>query len=465
MPLRFHNSCLPALMLSSWWSQATTTMLWRSGCCSTVNNSVRSTKARSTLRQRPLLCVASRYVPAVHHSLRSARSAGLRSHQNAHSLTPNRTSWWERGLGISTCKLPSRNLNTPAAAKRRQEIGPVDGCPSVNIELQQLGFSAAQASQLLNSYTVQQICGVDNVQQWLQLLQSFGVQHPIQVAAKFPIIFKSQTESVAANAAEVVQWMFEKGLTAEEVARVITTKPMILVIPHTTLEATDAWVQSKFEWSTSKVATLLARNSTLFCLSAVNNLAPKLAWLVSKGVRQERVGMTLYTTPALFNCSIEHFESQWSELLSMGFSELEVVEMVSKKLELLMRNFGGGVMRDKVRFLTLVMQRSVSALVVCPNFLKYDLYQRMGPRWSFFALHCPGQEFVISTNFNPPDEQFAERLRSSSLDAECRLRCISQLQLFLEHKVWWQKGEGLRWYRAEKHAGYTARAARPAQRA
>lgn len=139
-----------------------------------------------------------------------------------------------------------------------------------------------------------------------------------------------------------------------------------------------------------------------------------------------------------------HTQVQKAQLLALqniGLSELRVADNISKEPDLLARDFAGGVALDQVYFLTHVVGKQVTeVLVALPGILKLSLFERRGRRWSFYSLHCQGQTSVLNTRVKPPDAEFAQKLKHSSLDARRLSSGLTNYELFCKHRLQWQQG-------------------------
>lgn len=280
---------------------------------------------------------------------------------------------------------------------------------------------------------------------WLQLLHQHGVQHPSDVMSNHIIILKSRAETAQARSAAVVAWMRKLGLTEAEIVDIITQRPMVFNVPLETANAVSEWLQHELGWNGSMISNVLVRYPRLFGLSPFSNLSIKLAWFRSHSFSTVNISSALYSNPALFNNAIAHNECQIISLKAMGLSPEQVTKVFKRIPHLLMRDMEGNIIQAKIHFLTQVMHMQVEELAAFPAFLTYSLMKRIGPRWGFHSLHCKGQSFSLAYRLSLKDRQYAESLTSQSLDAQCKARCLTRLQLYEEFRSQWQQGEERRW--------------------
>lgn len=273
-------------------------------------------------------------------------------------------------------------------------------------KLSQLGFTEEQAAHTL-AYSVRRKRSfpIDNVQPWLHLLHKLNVEHPVQVLSKRPVLLASRASTAEANMEGLVELLGGLGATQKQLAALLYKHPMLFNIPPTTPSAAAAWLRSKLHLSSSVIADLFTKYSELFYMSC-EDLDVTLAWF-----------------------------------LSMGYS----IETVRQKPQLLRSKLSTTVNKAKVRFLTQVMQKDVEELQTCTQFLRYSLFQNIGPRWAFHSLYCKGQPFVLSTRLNVNDAGLVQKLDSSSLDEECKVCSLTRLEVYEKFKIKWQEGEGKIW--------------------
>lgn len=302
----------------------------------------------------------------------------------------------------------------------------------------QLGFSLPQAKRLLLFFSSQKRhLSITTTQLWLQLLRRHNLEQPLDVAAKFPIILLSYNQSVESNAAVVVTWLLSLGLAQADVCQLLGRCPMLLKLPHETTALVAAWLSNELGWSSRMVNKTLTHCPKLFSSSPAHTLGPKLAWFESHGFSAETTSKMLYLHPQLFECSISRNKAQLAALQALGLPLSDVADMVRKHPSLLIRNISSDTTQAKVRFLTEVMGKQVHELKICTAYLTYSLAARIGPRWDFYSLHCPNKFFNLSTRLQHANQEFAKRLQSKTLDAECTLRGLSRLQLFEEVLAKW----------------------------
>lgn len=310
-------------------------------------------------------------------------------------------------------------------------------------QLMMLGFTAAQTSRIVSYFVSRRLTlSSQNVTIWLQLLRTLNVGQPCVTAAKFPIILAHQAEHFECNASAVVTWMLSIGLAAADIPQYISKCAMLLIIPYETVEDVAEWLRSELGWSSSMVAMGLAKFPQFFGLSPTRSLGPKLAWFKSKGVCTSTVSQALSGNPQLFGYSIARNESQMAALQAIGLSQLEVIELISKRPSVLMRDTCSHTTQAKVCFLTTVMGKKVQELLNCSEYLTYSLGERIGPRWAFHSHHCPGKPFKLNYRLKPSDPSFVNGLLSMSLKAECVHTGCSHLQLFEAFKVQWKERKG-----------------------
>lgn len=312
---------------------------------------------------------------------------------------------------------------------------------------QQLGLTDKQAARVLAYLSSQgRSFNIHNTRLWFKLLHKFRVRQPLEVISRHPIILHNRADKIGENAEVVVLWMSSMGLTPSQIAESLGCVPKLLCIPHQTAAAVAAWFSHELGWSGSMIAAMLVKYPQLFGLSVVDNLASKKAWYVEQGFSNKSLSKALFSTPSLFTCSIERNNTQFAALQALGLSKLQVSDMIQKAPTLLSLSINGPNTQAKIKFLTLVMGRQVDDMWLFRKFLTYSLFERIGPRWSFHSRHCPtSQAFHLSTELKQTDKDFAERMVSASLNAECVSRGKTCLQLFDEHRIKWQEGEGRQW--------------------
>lgn len=221
---------------------------------------------------------------------------------------------------------------------------------------------------------------------------------------------------------------------------------MLLCVPHTTAAAVAAWCSAELDWSGSMIATIMIKFPQLFGLSAADNLTPKLAWFVLQGCRKASLRRVFFSTPALLSYSIQRNNTQLIALQALGLPLSKASYLISRVPTLLTRKISGQITQAKIEFLTQVMHQQIEEICVCPRFLTYSLFERIGPRWSFHSRHChQGRPYKLNTKLQPSDKHFSEHMGSPSLDAECTSRGMTHEEVYQEHKEQWQQGEGKIW--------------------
>lgn len=308
-----------------------------------------------------------------------------------------------------------------------------------------LGFTSKEAEDVLSFYTSKKLnLSINNVLLWLQLLRCYHVEQAIQVVSKNPIILTSKAATAALNAEGVQQWLHGLRFTQDMTVALIERRPMLFNVPHVTAAAVETWLVSNLGWSSSMVIKVLIRHPHIFGCS-VSNLNDKLAWFQSQGLSIQAISKVLMITPGLFSRSTAYNISQLSELRGLGLSEHQVNEMVRRRPHLLVRGISTIVTKAKIRFLTLVMGQCFQNVLVCPAFLTYSLFDRIGPRWAFHLRYCKDKPFVLNSRLNPTDKKFADGFVSSSLDSASASRGMTRMQLYEEVRVEWKQGPGKEW--------------------
>lgn len=373
-----------------------------------------------------------------------AHSPGIRSLQHPACLmtatkSTHKNRSWHEAFFLFLC------LHTTRAVKLSE---PENSHSSLSLELQlmQLGFTLPQAQRILRFFSIQKRClSITTTQLWLQMLRTHNLEQPLEVAAAFPIILISYPQSVESNATAFIAWLCSLGLDKAGIAQLVSKSPMLLKIPHRNALLVAAWLSTELRWSRKMVITTLTKFPHLFSLSVAENLVHKLAWFVSKGYNTPTISKMIYLHPQLLGYSIARNKSQMLALQAMSFSQPQVAEMVGNLPTLLMLNIASGVTQAKVRFLTQLQGRSIQEILWFPRYLSFSLADRIGPRWAFFSLYCPGQNFNLMTRLCPTDNNFTRRLQSPNLNAECTRQSLSRLQLFVSFKANWKGNEGREW--------------------
>lgn len=354
----------------------------------------------------------------------------------------SRTSQWT-GTSESVTSRLHRLFRTSAINESPTDT--MEGKPSATSQLLQEGFTEKQAARIM-SYLASKGRRLDivNVRQWLGILLQSNVERPFEAFAKCPIIIENRADHTEDKAAAVVAWMSRKGLSSIRIGEVLSKWPAMLIVPCANAEAVEAWLRSELDWTDDTFEQALSRCSQLFSLNP-SNLSAKLAWFISIGCSKRKMSSALITNPSLFDYTLERNESQLLALQLQGLTHTEVAQLVAKKPSLITQDMLSDINQAKFRFLVQVMKFSIQELVRFPVFPTYSLFYRVGPRWSFHALHCRNRPFNISSNLANTEEVWLGRLRSLSLDAECSTRGLTRSQLFAESTIQWQQGEGKQW--------------------
>lgn len=323
--------------------------------------------------------------------------------------------------------------------------GAKDGKSDKQSQLLQEGFTFIQAARILSYLSNRKRpLDIENVRQWLQLLRKNHVQKPLSAMAKCPIIIEHRAHKVQVKAAAVAQWMQQKELTTVKFGQILSKWPALLVMTFANLEAVEAWLSSELNWTSKQTGRAFATFPQLFGLSPAN-LACKLAWFIDKGCSNHKMSRVLLSQPYLMSYTAARNETQWSDLLAAGLTQTQVAEAVVKMPHIVGLRVASDINQAKLRFLVQGMGKEISELVRCPGYLSCSLFKRVGPRWAFHSLHCPGQRFTLSTQLAPKVEGWLHQMSSSSMDAECIARGMTRAQLYQEHTLQWQRGEGQKW--------------------
>lgn len=370
------------------------------------------------------------------------------------STSRSSTSFLQQRASITTSIIPrqlgKQSLNAVRTTQYllSTKAGP-DSVPdqlSHKSKLVELGFTEEEAARVISYHTSRKLhVNIQNVQAWLQLLHRHHVEFACQVVSKRPLILTSKAVTAAINAEGIMEWLSKLGVEPNVVPSLISEVPMLLTVRHATPAAVTEWLHTKLSWTSSTVIVALKRHPQLFGYSPHDNLDTKLAWFLSKGFSIESISKALATTPSLFNNKIEHNESQLSAMQGLGLSLPQVLKMVRQRPQLLRCGFSGLNVQTKVHFLTQVMNKSIQELLSCTPFLRYSLFNNIGPRWAFHSLYSQDQPFTLSSKLNCGEARYSRQLVSSTLDEDCISRGLTRLQVYQEFKAHWQLEEGKKW--------------------
>lgn len=338
-------------------------------------------------------------------------------------------------------------------AGKESPPGNEKGKASATTQLFQEGFSDKQASRILSYLSARRLSfRIMNVKHWLHLLHQCHVVRPNDAISQHPIILEKKAATMQAKAAATVLWISKNGLTDIEIGELLCKRPEMLNVTLANLEAVDAWLSSKLSWTADRIGKVLARCPQLFSLTPVN-LSSKLAWFNSQGLSNSRLSTALFHTPTLFDCTIIRNETQLSALQAAGLTHAQVAHMLYQVPQLLTRDMSGDVIQAKFRFLGEVMGQDVQKLVQFPAFLTCSLSKRIGPRWAFHNLHCPGQQFTLGYNLTPKDQDWLQHRCFATLAAECSRSGVTLLHMYSDFSIQWRQEEGARWnFENSKHS-------------
>lgn len=166
------------------------------------------------------------------------------------------------------------------------------------------------------------------------------------------------------NAAAVVHVVSSKGLKPDFVSSAISKQPTLLTTPLATLKAVDTWCSSELGWCGEEIVSILLRFSSLFCFNPFLGLTPRLEWFMYTGFSRAQVSKLLLRSTNMFTCTHKCKKAQLLALQNIGLSELRVAGNISKEPDLLARDFAGGVTLDQVYFLTHVVGKQVTEVLV-----------------------------------------------------------------------------------------------------
>lgn len=318
------------------------------------------------------------------------------------------------------------------------------------------GFTDQQTARVLAFYHSQRLnLNIKNIWRWLQVLQEFEVEQPFAAASRHPILLKYVVEHAPARVAEKRAWLISRGLAEPQMASVLSKWPVLLTVTLAKLTAVDTWLVGELGWDSSRICRVLLKHPVLFSFNSEKSFALKLAWFKAQGFTTKMVSRALSATHALFNNSIRRNENQLSALQALGLSQVQVAAMVMQIPTLLNFKLCGPTTQNKILFLTLVMGKQVTDLVMCPVFLTRSLSNRIGPRWAFWASHRRGKAFNMSSALAPTDVDFVKKALASSpsISEECVTTGVTPLQLLTTFTAQWQQGEGREWCSGKLYRG------------
>lgn len=312
-------------------------------------------------------------------------------------------------------------------------------------QLLYVGFTIKQAERILTLYASRKRpLDIKNVREWLDLLRQCHVEWPTNALSKHPIMLSNRAENLESRSKETLHRLSRFGLTNVGIGQLLSKWPGLLIVTVGNLEAVEAWLSIELHWSQEQVGKVLAKYSKLFSLTPIT-LSSKLAWFSSQGCSNAKMGVALFHTPSLFDYTIARNESQLSALQAAGLTPAEVALLIGKRPQLLTRDMSSHITQAKLRYLKEVIGQDVKEMLKFPAYLTCSLVKAVGPRSSFHSLHCSSQPFALNTNLTKTEEHWLRRLSSPSLDAECIARGMTRAQIYKEHTIQWQQGEGKKW--------------------
>lgn len=411
---------------------------WFTSIMGTTSSSSSSSGSRPSISSHTLTCIYAPSALSCQHQSRGVTPAG-----------PSAWGWHGREQRTSS-QLVRHLLRTPAAtaaAGKPGPRGPADSSPAVDTALLlEAGFAVEQAAELLAYFAGKRHkISIGRVRGWLQILHSCNVQQPTDVVSRCPFILSTSTDNPARNSKATMDWMASTGLTPLEASELLSHWPQVLIITPQNLGAVDAWLRAELAWTSSMILKAIHVYPGMFGCRP-SNLALKREWYRTTGFRDEAISSMLIKVPNLLSFSVERNEAQLSALQLLGLSRDQVVLLMTQKPSLMRKNIAGAKQQAKIRYLLQVMQRDILALTSCPGFFSCSLFDRIGPRWAFVALHCEDAKTrSLTTLLINNETRFLAWLKSPSLDEECRARGLTHAQLFQRFVGEWKLGEGREW--------------------
>ena len=135
--------------------------------------------------------------------------------------------------------------------------------------------------------------------------------------------------SIDGNLKPTVAWLEGVGLSRQQVATVVATKPQVFGYSiEGNLKPTVAWLED-VGLSRQQVAKVVAGYSPFLGYSIDGNLKPTVAWLEDVGLSRQQVAKVVAGCPAVLGCSVENNLSKKLFLLQQFFSKEDICSMIA----------------------------------------------------------------------------------------------------------------------------------------